>query len=46
MNAACGMPHAFTWNIGTTGSAVSRAVSPKLSAAITWRQCRYTERWL
>src|SRR6266702_1451807 len=23
--AACGMPHAFTWNIGTTGSTASRA---------------------
>ena len=25
--AACGMPHAFTWNIGTTGSMESRADS-------------------
>lgn len=40
MNAACGMPQALTWNIGTTGRAVSRGVKAKLSPVLTWRQCR------
>ncbi len=40
MNAACGMPQAFTWNIGTTGSTVSRAVRPKLEAAMICIECR------
>ncbi len=40
MKAAYGTPQAQTWNIGTTGSAVSCEVRPKVAAEFTWRQCR------
>ncbi len=46
MKAACGRPQAFTWNIGTTGRQMVAGFSPNASAPLTWRECRYTERWL
>jgi hypothetical protein len=33
MQATYGMPHAFTWNIGTTGRIVSRAEQPNASGS-------------
>lgn len=40
MNVACGSPHAFTWNWGTTTSVVSLSVSPIDSAMLTCMECR------
>ena len=40
MNAACGRPHALTWNIGTTGSVVSRSGQRQRSAMLTCIECR------
>lgn len=40
MKAACGMPQALTWNIGTMGSVVSAVVSAKDSAMLTCIECR------
>ncbi len=40
MKAACGRPQALTWNIGTTGSAMSRPVRANASAVLTCIECR------
>ncbi len=40
MKAACGRPQALTWNIGTTGSVMSREVSANASAVLTCIECR------
>ncbi len=40
MNVACGRPHAFTWNWGTTTSEVSASVRPIDWAMLTCMECR------
>ena len=42
--AAQGWPHAFAWNIGTTGRTVSRSVSPMHAAWFTPMACSTIER--
>src|SRR6516225_3651644 len=42
--AACEMPHAFTWNIGTTGSTESRADRPSASGSDAPNACSTVER--
>src|SRR5439155_18114011 len=43
--AAYGVPHAFAWNIGTTGSTASRSVRPRHDARLIIIECRYCDRW-
>lgn len=40
MNVACGRPHAFTWNCGTTTSEVSSSVRPMDCVMLTCMECR------
>ena len=42
--AACAMPQALAWNIGTTGIATSWMPRPKAFGAITPIVCRNVER--
>ena len=42
--AACAMPQALAWNIGTTGIATSWMPSPKAFGCITPIVCRNVER--
>jgi hypothetical protein len=41
---AYGIPHAFTWNIGTTSSALSAADRPSPSTEHTANECSTVER--
>ena len=44
--AAYGMPQAFTWNMGTTGKATSRADMFKASGRAAAYACSTVERWV
>jgi hypothetical protein len=44
--AAWANPHAFAWNIGTTGRITSLSRAPRLSAVIAPIVCRNVERWV
>ena len=46
MAAEYGRPQALTWNIGTTGSTLSRALMFKASGMAPAQACRMVERWL
>ncbi len=43
---SAGSPHAFAWNIGTTGSTVSLSLRPSESARQTVMACKTLDRWL
>ncbi len=45
MNAAYGMPHDSTWNIGTMTSALSASVSRIVSVMQLCMECSQIERW-
>ena len=42
---AYGVPHAFTWNIGTTGITTSLAEWPMQSLVLEAKECSTVERW-
>ena len=42
--AACARPHAFAWNMGTTGSTRSRSDTARLPAATTPKVCSTVDR--
>ena len=44
--AEYGRPQALTWNIGTTGSTVSRALMLRASGSAPANACNMVERWL
>ena len=46
IGAACGMPQALTWNIGTTGSTRSVERKPSAVAMLTEKACSNVDRWL
>jgi hypothetical protein len=41
---ACPRPHAFAWNIGTTGRITSCSSMPSVPASIALSECRTVER--
>ena len=44
ITAAYGRPHAFAWNIGTTGVIASRSHSPITSASAIPNECSTSDR--
>ena len=44
--AVYGMPHAFAWNIGTTGRTLSRSLMLNTAELIDASECSHVERWL